>query len=517
LAVLRTNKRTFDKIVTSYASNGEFTGTIDSDTDKDAKYAFLYPADAYEPNTNDTLVQVLPLNGQDGTLAGVANYDYAWGEGPIVSSASSFSVEADMSSLVSICKFQFLAENGAPLERISQVILTAPQGSLYQCATLDMKKGTLDDFVKGSIKVENKNGLNGEVYVALFPSETSLHFTISTIDGKAYEASISEDAFIPQGGFVVFEPVVCTSLPLAKVGDHYYTDATWSTELNPNKKCVGVVYALENEAGKMVNTLASSSHGRVVALKDVVQKATWALSSEDVAELANQETLCDTLTIGCLPYFDGTVNSYFDDDKAHQLGGVRVDEANGLIANWYSNGALNDFEGEQNTSYIDHNISQYPAGTYPTRFSEGITGWYLPSLGDLALLWSLHKTGIVRADKQECFKDFAEFLNRYQSEIIHSFTTVEISRKTNFEQKILCSRLSNGPMEGFHRKPKDLKRNSRGLSNFDYTRNRILWSTRKNQPIRIVPNSIEQIQSYHGKHRGSYKNKKIKINIIAAT
>jgi hypothetical protein len=409
LAVLRTNKRTFDKIVMSYASNGEFTGTIDSNTDEDAKYAFLYPADAYEPNTNDTLVQVLPLNGQDGTLAGVANYDYAWGEGPIVTSTSSYSVEADMSSLVSICKFQFLTENGAPMERISQVILTAPQGSLYQCATLDMKKGTLDDFVKGSIKVENKNGLNGEVYVALFPSKTSLHFTISTIDGKAYEASISEDAFIPQGGFVVFEPVVCTSLPLAKVGDHYYTDATWSTELNPNKKCVGVVYALENEAGKMVNTLASSSHGRVVALKDVVQKATWALSSEDVAELANQETLCDTLTIGCLPYFDGTVNSYFDDDKAHQLGGVRVDEANGLIANWYSNGALNDFEGEQNTSYIDHNISQYPAGTYPTRFSEGITGWYLPSLGDLALLWSLHKTGIVRADKQECFKDFAEF------------------------------------------------------------------------------------------------------------
>ena len=68
LAVLRTNKRTFDKIVLSYASNGEFTGTIDSDTDETAEYAFLYPADVYEPNTNDTLTQVLRLNGQDGTL-----------------------------------------------------------------------------------------------------------------------------------------------------------------------------------------------------------------------------------------------------------------------------------------------------------------------------------------------------------------------------------------------------------------------------------------------------------------
>lgn len=409
LAVLRTNKRTFDKIVLSYASNGDFTGAIDSDTDEDAEYAFLYPAEAYEPNTNDTLVQVLPLNGQDGTLAGVADYDYAWGKGAIITSTSSCSVEADMSSLVSICKFQFLAENGAPIERISQVILTAPQGSLYQCATLDMKKGTLDDFVKGSIKVENKNGLNGEVYVSLFSSETSLHFTISTMDGKAYEASISENVNIPQGRFMVFEPVICTSLPLAHVGDYYYTDATWSTDLNTGKKCVGVVYALEDASGKIVNSLTSSSHGRVVALKDVVQKATWALASEDVEELANQETLCDTLTIGCLPYFDGTVGSYFDDDKVHQLSGVRVNEADGQIANWYSNGALNDFDGEQNSSYIDHNISQYPAGTYPTRFSEGITGWYLPSLGDLALLWSLHKMELICADKQACFEDFAHF------------------------------------------------------------------------------------------------------------
>ena len=308
LAVLRTNKRTFDKIVLSYASNGEFAGTIDSDTDEDAEYAFLYPADVYEPNTNDTLVQVLRLNGQDGTLAGVANYDYAWGKGPIITSTNSFSVEADMASLASVCKFQFLGENGAPLERISQVILTAPQGSLYQCATLNMTEGTLDTFVKGSIKVENKNGLNGEVYVSLFSSETSLHFTITTMDGKAYEASISENVNIPQGAFLVFEPIVCSSLPLAKVGDHYYTDATWSTELNPAKKCVGVVYALENESGKIVNSLTSSSHGRVVALKDAVQKATWSLSSEDVEDLANQETLCDTLTIGCLPYYNGTVD-----------------------------------------------------------------------------------------------------------------------------------------------------------------------------------------------------------------
>ena len=33
-------------------------------------------------------------------------------------------------------------------------------------------------------------------------------------------------------------------------------------------------------------------------------------------------------------------------------------------------------------------------------------------------------------------------------------------------------------MESFNRKPKDHKRLSKGFSNFDYVRQRILWSTR---------------------------------------
>ena len=51
------------------------------------------------------------------------------------------------------------------------------------------------------------------------------------------------------------------------------------------------------------------------------------------------------------------------------------------------------------------------------------------------------------------------------------------------------SRLSNGPMESFNRKLKDNKRVSRGFSNFDYTRNRILWVTRKEQPYLGSPKS----------------------------
>ncbi len=69
------------------------------------------------------------------------------------------------------------------------------------------------------------------------------------------------------------------------------------------------------------------------------------------------------------------------------------------------------------------------------------------------------------------FRNFAALLNGYRKKIIRFFTRAEVVRASKDEY---FSRLSNGPMESFNRKPKDYKRNSRGSSNFDYTRNRIL-------------------------------------------
>ncbi|WP_462348812.1 transposase [Holdemanella biformis] len=48
-------------------------------------------------------------------------------------------------------------------------------------------------------------------------------------------------------------------------------------------------------------------------------------------------------------------------------------------------------------------------------------------------------------------------------------------RKSARTEKEYYARLSNGPMKSFNRKPKDLKRDSRGFSDFNYTRYRILW------------------------------------------
>lgn len=101
----------------------------------------------------------------------------------------------------------------------------------------------------------------------------------------------------------------------------------------------------------------------------------------------------------------------------------------------------------------------------------------------------------------EMFNEFADMLDEFTDNIIRSFTSVKCIRKNEKDQDDYYARLSNGPMEGFNRKPKDYKRNSRGFSNFDYTRNRILWATRINPPILAVPKSLKHIHIYHKKKK----------------
>ncbi len=94
------------------------------------------------------------------------------------------------------------------------------------------------------------------------------------------------------------------------------------------------------------------------------------------------------------------------------------------------------------------------------------------------------------------FYNFSCFLKSHKKEIIHSFTTLQVKRKTAKDTEEYYARLSNGLMESLNRKPKDYKRSSRGSSNFNYTRNRILWATRNNPGILAIPKTSEEIHSY---------------------
>jgi transposase len=104
------------------------------------------------------------------------------------------------------------------------------------------------------------------------------------------------------------------------------------------------------------------------------------------------------------------------------------------------------------------------------------------------------------------FREIASTLESNKRAIVNSFRYIrdeKYGRKTD-----MLRRISNGPMEGFNVNPKSLKRNSHGVSNFIYNRNRILWATRNNPSILAIPRSKEEIHNHTGKKRGPYKKSK---------
>lgn len=105
------------------------------------------------------------------------------------------------------------------------------------------------------------------------------------------------------------------------------------------------------------------------------------------------------------------------------------------------------------------------------------------------------------------FIDFANHLKNFKEQIILSFKDFGVPVKDK-EREDLHRRLSNGPMEGFNLKPKNLKRNSRGVDNFEYTRNRILWSEREDAHILAIPKSEKEVHTYTHKTRGPYNKNK---------
>ena len=92
---------------------------------------------------------------------------------------------------------------------------------------------------------------------------------------------------------------------------------------------------------------------------------------------------------------------------------------------------------------------------------------------------------------QAVFVDFANLICKYKGLIMNSFIMVE----KHGIGEIYDSRLSNGPIESWNRKVKDLKRLGRSFRNFENFRNRFLYATRNN-PVLYGSSDRSQVQYY---------------------
>ena len=95
--------------------------------------------------------------------------------------------------------------------------------------------------------------------------------------------------------------------------------------------------------------------------------------------------------------------------------------------------------------------------------------------------------------------EFSQMLRSHEDYIIDSFVILpDIG---------VSSRLSNGPMESFNRKPKDLRRLARGCENFEFYRSRIMFSEQNGLPLLDEQRPFKEIKNHTHKRRGPYNKK----------
>lgn len=233
---------------------------------------------------------------------------------------------------------------------------------------------------------------------------------ILTIDGKDYEISLPNVLLFEAGQQYTYPIVINRNSvqSLAKVGDYYYSDGTWSTEYNTSKQCIGIVFALTDTKGSEINrNLTESMHGRIIALQDVAE-CQWGNVGEDVIGIPN-------------------FTEWFNESPAQ----LHINEY-GCISDWPTGGCVTDFNGYGNTQYI--NSSSYPAGyacyTYKTIGTES-GEWYLPACGEMELLEKLYYESFISNSRQAVFEDWTNKpywtsteleANAYYNEYVRAFT-----------------------------------------------------------------------------------------------
>lgn len=161
--------------------------------------------------------------------------------------------------------------------------------------------------------------------------------------------------------------VVVTSTGV-NVGDFYYSDGTWSTELNTEKTCIGIVFWAGDPSAydqALKSDHPECTNGLVLALddiNDVVWQSNHASITETVGDWISANTEYGTITVA----------DYTDTEKMSQRNGYSNTKGIALY---------NNANPDTKVGIIDA-LNEYVSqvGT-----PENSSGWYVPSVKELAL------------------------------------------------------------------------------------------------------------------------------------
>lgn len=375
-----------------------------------SRVALFYPADVLPFRYSDTIAADLSVARQAGTEATLLDYKAGMCDTIIISDKKS-NTRVHMKTLLAQGTFHF-THQGQPIDQITKVEIYALEGTMYSSRTFNFKRQDWTSTTNSNLSVVNTEGLNGSMVVSLIPTESvRMGVSLETLGGVRYTGQSDQLLSIDRGQKYEFSFECEKYDKKAKVGDYYFSDGTFDSQLQDNKTAVGIVFALSDKAGGPINfALEESYHGRVVSFKDLTtQQFRWAQSGQhmkDNKKLENIPHVIGNDSLAFLPYPDLKGNdSYYQTPHIN----VSIDKVTGKINNWPTEGALTSFNGKYNTEVCDSAANIFPAAYYCANLTlEGVSNkdWYLPATGELALLFELWRYGIICSEVYPKFHDF---------------------------------------------------------------------------------------------------------------
>lgn len=170
----------------------------------------------------------------------------------------------------------------------------------------------------------------------------------------------------------------------AYVGDYFYSDGTWSTELQSGKTVVGVVFATANATStdpQLKKDYPKCTHGLVVSLKEYDSPVDMVSGAE---------------------YSWKSVNNY-----AIEQGGYASMAATDIICGYSNTQAMKAFKAAKGdySKYLDiidgHNVPV-----------EGVSTWYMPSQYELSLMGADYE--VINGSLEAAGDKFEDFVNHWE-------------------------------------------------------------------------------------------------------
>lgn len=279
--------------ITNSGKNAVFSGELAQSADWDMDFYAYYPHAALE--TAD--VKKIPVSLADQAIDGkdskhLAKYDILVADPLKGVKAGAENTQLNFKHVMAIADLKISLPTGAEAQQIKQIRFQRADGKLIGVnGTLDISAATEADRLKitsteaeqlwtQKTKVENVSLAAGESFqaqIAMLPADWSSETISIYVDTDKGTYQFDKTNIKTEAGKRYTSELKLENKLVAKVGDFYYADGSWSTDLDSKKKVVGVVVYTGQKGG--------ATNGFVAALEDVSNGQFGKLSLFNIPEI----------------------------------------------------------------------------------------------------------------------------------------------------------------------------------------------------------------------------------------